>query len=193
MKTLQVIYSTESDQPSTVETATYRVDHVPYRGFSRGLGEFAELTIPLVKGDYPWILIQPADNELNYDEAVAACLASPYHHFGFSLSDDSHASHPHVFRGGQPDGWREVPFYDHAMFYSLEFYRMFSPHFRESKSFWGLDLLACFFHRNLYGKPCAVYCGAELRHTKPIESNAWCIDGKSPDQEMAMIRAKYGI
>lgn len=193
MKTLQVIYSTENDKPSTVETDTYRVNYVPYHGFSRGLGEFMELTIPIVKGDYPWVMIQPADNELDYDEAVNACQESPYHHFGFALSDDSPASHAHVYRNGQMEGWREIPHFDHAMFFSWEFYQIVSPYFHESKSFWGLDFLAAKLHKERYGTACGLYCSATMRHTKPIESASWVIDGKTPWEELDAIRQKYGI
>jgi len=193
MKTLQVIHSIEAGDTSPIVTPTYRVDRVAYPGFSRGLGEFMEKTIPLVRGEYPWIMIQPADNEIDYDEAVKACRGAPYHHFGFALSDDSPASHAHVYRHGQTEGWREAPFYDHGMFFSWEFYQVISPYFHESKSFWGLELLAAKFHKEHYGTTCGLYCGATMRHTKAIQSDGWRIDGKSSRDELDAIRAKYGV
>ena len=193
MKILQILHSVEDDKMHVEENGTYRVHHIPYRGFSRGLGEFMELTRPLVEGEFPWIMIQPADNEIDYDEAVKACQESPYHYFGFGLTDDSYASFAHVYRGAQLEGWREVPFYDHGMFFSYEFYQVIAPHFWESKSHWGLDYLTAFLHRNLYGTTCGLYCGATMRHTQPICSNTFIIDGKRPDQELDWIRRKYRL
>ena len=193
MKTLQILHSIAAGDAHVEETDTYRVHHIPYVGFSRGLGEFMHLTRPLVTGEFPWIMIQPHDNELNYDEAVKACSESPYHYFGIALSDDSYASFSHVFRNNQYEGWREIPFYDHGMFFSYEFYKVISPHFHESKSHWGMDLLTAHFHRNLYGSTCGLYCGATMRHTDPIRSNTFVIDGVTPDKEMAAIRRKYNI
>jgi len=193
MKTLQVIHSVASGDTSPIVTPTYRVDRVVYPGFSRGLGEFMEKTISLVQGEYPWILIQPEDNEIDYDRAVEACRESPYRHFGFALSDDSYASHPHVYRNGQAEGWREIPYYDHGMFFAWDFYQVAAPYFCESKSFWGLEFICAKLHKDRYGTTCGLYCGAAMRHTKPIESSAWVIDGKTPASELAAIRAKYGV
>jgi hypothetical protein len=193
MKTLQIIHSIEESVGSVEEGQDYRVDHIPYRGFSRGLGEFMELTIPLVSGDFEWIMIQPADNYLDYSDAVRACKESKFHHFGIGLSADSYASHGHVYRGSQLSGWREIPFFDHGMFYSKEFYKIISPCFKDSKSFWGLESLAAKLHKEKYGTTCGLYCGAEMKHTKPIQSMNWFIDGKTPSDDAAFVRQKYGI
>ena len=193
MKTLQVFHSVDGELSEILDTPTYAAHRIPYKGFSRGLGEFMEKCAPMADLSIPWIMFQCDDEEIDYNKAVEACLESPYHYWGFGLSDDSYADHPCTRRGSQRTGWRTIKYYDHGMFYSSDFFPVISPFFKESKSFWGLELLSAKLHKARYGTTCGLYCGAEMRHTRPVRSRDMMIDGKSPMQELQEICAKYHV
>jgi len=168
----------------------FRILSIPFRGFSRGFGEFMEKSWALAE-PAEWICWMPADIECNMEDMLKACESAPSEFWALSLSADSPVSHHHTRRMGS--GWREVPLVDLAPVYSWAMAVEASRHFHESKSGWGLDLIFAEMNRKRTGH-CAHVCDDyEMRHTKELESQGWVIEGLSPMQEMEQIKRRHGI
>ena len=167
------------------EAPGIRYDAVPYPGFSRGFGEFMEKTWHMVR-PCDWVMWQPHDIEMDYADLIKACAVSESHFWALSLTPDSYHSHKWTVNKGK--GWREVPFVDLSPVYSYEFALAMSEHFGRSKSGWGLDVLFANHHKRLYGSTAHICDDYMQRHTKPLDSQNWRIDGLSPMDELQRIK-----
>lgn len=185
---IQVIKATKSPTASITEhPCGVVVFESPYIGITRGYGEFMDLY--KADADALWVMYQPHDVTLNYEELAKAIQDCPGTHFQLSLSDQSCGSHEFLFRRGRI-GWYRVPFVEvMAPVFRADFYDTIVPYMKESKSSWGLDYLWA----KIYGEWPWLCCNYEMHHTEPITSQGWVIDGKTPMDEMHEIRIKYSI
>lgn len=189
MRKIEIIRATEGEA-KRIETQRYRITEVPYKGLSRGFGEFMDLTYPLVE-PCEWVCWLPADIEVDVEDLIEASKTAPSEFWALSLSGDSFVSHGWTRRIGS--GWREVPFVDLAPVYSFSFVVRANSLFHESKSGWGLDLLFADLNKKRTGFTAHVCDDFQMRHTKKLESQTWVIDGKSPMDELAYIKKKYRL
>lgn len=178
MRKIEIIKATEGES-GVIENACYRLRLIPYKGLSRGFGEFMEKTWHLVEL-CEWVMWQPADIEMDYNDLLNACKIAPGDFWALALSRDSYHSHKWTVRSAH--GWRSVPFVDLSPVYRYDFAVRMSPYFGLSKSGWGLDIL---FAHHAGAWVCDDY---EMRHIKPVTSQNWNIEGKSPMRELADIQ-----
>jgi hypothetical protein len=179
VRKIEIIQATEGEQGEVV-TAEYRIRLIPYAGLSRGFGEFMEKTWHLVE-PCEWVMWQPADIEINYDELLEACNTAPGDFWALSLTKNSPHSHEWTVNNGK--GWRSVPIVDLSPVYRYDFAVRMAPNFALSKSGWGLDIL---FAHHAGAWVCDDY---QMKHTKPLNSQNWLIDGKSPMDELQYIKS----
>lgn len=168
-----------------------RLTQIAYRGLSRGFGEFMHLTAGMVDAAASWVCYLPEDIEMPYHELPRACSTCPGDWFALALTPDSHTSHG--WMKSNHAGWKEVPFVDLAPVYRRPFHDWMRPHFAESKSGWGLDVLFGDRHRQVHGVGAWLYGDARQRHGKKLESQNWVIDGLTPMDELQRIRRTYSL
>lgn len=189
MKTLHVIQAYHKNEE--IETEDYRVTRIAYKGFSRGYGEFMELTSHLAEGK--WIAFQPHDVGLSYEELLNACKNAPTNLFQIAVADESDTVWKFLKKNNKT-GWHEVDFVEvMTPVFKKEFFDICKPTFSESKSSYGLDFLWARMHINHYGKKPSVCYDYTMTHPGPVTSGKWLIDGKKPSQELKAIKRKYNI
>jgi len=183
---IQVIKATQSKVASITDyPCGVTVFEMPYLGITRGYGEFMDLY--KADPDALWLMYQPHDVVLDYNDLAMAIDSSPGNHFQLALSDDSYGSHDFLFRNKR-SGWHRIPFVEvMAPVFRIDFYETIAPYMKESKSSWGLDHLWA----KIYGESPWLCCDYEMRHIQPVSSFNWEIDGKTPMQEMEYIKRKY--
>ncbi|MGA1776982.1 MAG: hypothetical protein ACO39G_07865 [Flavobacteriaceae bacterium] len=187
MKKLHVIQAYEHNEE--FETDDYKVTRVAYKGFSRGYGEFMELTSHLADGE--WISFQPHDVTLSYEELASCCDTSPVYLFQLSVSNHTNTVWQWL-KQGDKRGWHEVNFVEiMTPVFRKEFFDYCKPTFAESKSGYGLDFLWAKLHRDKYGKPPYACYDYTMDHPGHVTSNRWVIDGKGPFDELRELKAKY--
>ena len=167
----------------------WKVIKVPFRGLSRGMGEFMELTLPMTSGD--WTCWMQADMEFDPLHIIEASRTAPSLYWALALTEDSPLSH--AWTRKIDAGWREVPFVDLGIVCHRRVLDIAGRHFMESRSAWGLDLILADVNRALTGHTAHVCDDYTARHTKPVESQHWLIDGRTPWEEMQHIRRKFNV
>lgn len=162
----------------------------PYKGITRAYGEFMEY--------YPhsqdkWVSYQPHDVVVDYGLLLEACKASPVALFQPALTDDSYGSWRFTYQRGRA-GWHQIPFVEAMMpVFRWEFYLAIARYMPESKSGWGLDFIWARAHWEIYERPPMVCCDVTMKHTEPVQSQNYVIDGRSSEEEMHAIKIKYNV
>ena len=189
MRKIEIIRASEG-QSMVLQTDEIRIREIPYKGFSRGFGEFMEKTVDDIE-PCQWVCWLPADIEVDIADIIKASKSAPSEFWALALSADSPVSHDWTRVAGA--GWREVPLVDLAPVYSYSFVLKAKEHFGESKSGWGLDLIFSDLNKKRTGYTAHVCDDYQMRHTKKLESQNWLIDGLTPMQEMARIKLKFRL
>jgi hypothetical protein len=162
----------------------------PYKGITRGWGEFMAL---YTHDKSEWVSYQPHDVIVNYGQILSAISQSPVAMFQLALSKDSYGSHGFTYAKGRT-GWHDVPFVEAMMpVFRWDFYKIVAPVMGESKSGWGLDHLWADLHRKTYGVSPMICCNYVMKHTEPVRSQHFVIDGKTSMHEMHLIKQKYQL
>lgn len=171
------------DAHSITHGRGYTLTRQPYRGITRGYGEF----MARYGHDHAeWVAYQPHDVTVDYEQLCQAITECPGEHFQLALSHDSYYSHHWTLQQGS--GWREVPFVEAMLpVFRWDFYCMVRPYLSQSKSGWGLDLLWSSF-----GVPylCDTWT---MTHHQPVTSMHMEIDGVPAPEEMRRIQVRYRL
>ena len=189
MRKIEVIRASERDRME-LWTDEIRIREIPYKGFSRGFGEFMAKTVDDIE-PCQWVCWLPADIKVDIKDIIEASKTAPSEFWALSLSKDSFVSHAWTRVAGA--GWREVPFVDLAPVYSYSFVLRAKEYFGESKSGWGLDLIFADLNRKRNGFTAHVCDDYQMKHTKKLESQNWVIDGKTPMDELQQIKTKFRL
>jgi hypothetical protein len=162
----------------------------PYKGITRGFGEFME-HYPHTKDK--WVSYQPHDVIVDYAKLLEAVKASPVAMFQPALTDDSYGSWKFTYQRGRT-GWHQIPFVEAMMpVWSWEFYLAIARYMGESKSGWGLDFIWARAHWDVYDRPPMICCDVTMKHTQPVQSQHFVIDGRSSHDEMHALKIKYNV
>jgi hypothetical protein len=184
-----LIITAVDGKPERPKIDGVRFIDIPYRGFSRGMGEFMERAVKkyaktIAKYDYIAFMGDDVEYEPLYlasvSEAIAEHWWQPVHASG------SHHTYAAMKRAGR------LPFVELNCVYSRDFLTHCAPYFTESKSGWGLDVLMGKLHVERYGTEPLVCDAMTMRHVKPV-TGGWEIDGVSSGEELNRIIEKYGV
>ena len=189
---LLLIIPTNGNKVLHSDTDLITVIHKDYNGYSRGMGEF----IDKVVSEY-WELIETFE----YISFMGDdCIFEPNHllemanwpYYQLSMTRDSFYSWTHLLKQDGSD-FRYVPFIEINCVMSLEFLQKVKAHFKESKSAWGYDYLFADIHKKMYNQYPVCVDTYSYKHTKPVESGKWNIDGKTPWDDMKYILDTYNL
>jgi hypothetical protein len=188
---IQVIKATQSSQSFVTEhcEGAIVVYEMPYIGIARGYGEFMDLYKANSKAQ--WVMYQPHDVVLNYNDLLQAIKESPGAHFQLALSNQSHCSHRWLSRDNRT-GWIPTRFVEEmAPIFRKDFYDIIEPFMKESKSSWGLGHLWAYLYKKHFKEDPWLCCDYEMHHTEEVSSTKWIIDGKTPVEELSRIHHEF--